>query len=407
MSDDDSTMREVRTLMRDTPVPATSLDPQQLLDRGKRSRRRWRRGSVAAAALTVVTLVVTGVSTATWLDHRRDQAAGLSTKPRVVHRTITLAGEVSCAVWPLRRVTDGTAAFRAADPTAAQVVGASAGDGGAVTHWDRGEPTVFTVEGTTPEVTATDVNGDGTVVGHDAAEPPVNWTHNGGSMRTLPTPAGFDRALVAHVNGKGDALGLLQRPDGTTALIVWPAGTPDRPRIINEPGVRPLALRDDGTVVSVRSRSDNDPGAGTVMVHRPNGKRVSVAVPRQIANQGSMRDVTVEGDHLYGTSAGMQVTFIDGETPLAAFVHPVRWNLRTGLVEIFDNLVAQPVGARGGWFVAVTAGDGTLVRVAPDRRTREITLGGTPDVEVHAVGADGATLVGSTETDLVTWRCPG
>lgn len=408
MSDDDPTMREVRTLMRESPVPSTSLDPQTLLDRGQRSRRRWRRASVAAAALTVVALAVTGVSAANWLENRREQtAAGLSTKPRVVHRATTVTGETSCWQTPLRRVTDGTTgSFQAADPTAAQVVG-SGSDGSAVNHWNRGEPTVFTVPDATPEVTATDVNEAGTVVGHDAAGSTLNWTNDDGDVRTLPTPAGFDRARVEHVNGKGDALGLLERPDGSTALVVWPAGAPDRPRVIKEAGVQPLAIRDDGTVVSVRGRSDSDPGAGTVMVHRPNGKRLSVAVPRQLGTQGSMRDVTVEGDYLYGMVAGMQVTFIDGETPLAAFAHPVRWNLRTGVVEIFDGLVGNPVGSRGGWFVAGKAGDGTQVLVAPDRKTRGITLTTTPDAEVHAVSADGTTLVGSTETDLATWRCPG
>ncbi|GIJ70942.1 hypothetical protein [Virgisporangium ochraceum] len=401
---DDSTMREVRTLMRESPVPSTSLDPQTLLDRGKRSRRRWRRASVVTAALTVVTLVVTGVGAATWLDHRRDQAAGLSTKPRVVHRTATLSGETGCWATPLRRVADATAGFHAADPNAEQVVGTGGVE--RISWWNRGEPTVFTVAGATPEVTATDVNGSGTVVGHDDAASPLNWTYSDGTVRTLPTPAGFDRAEVTHVNGRGDALGLLERSDGTTALVVWPSGAPDRHRVIAEPGARPLGIRDDGTVVSVRGRSDSDPGAGTVVLHRSNGKRLSVAVPRQLRAGGSMIGVTLEGDHLYGTSAGMQVTFSDGQTPLAAFVNPVRWNLRTGVVEIFDNLVGVPVGSRTGWFVV--AGDvDTRVLVAPDRRAREITLGDTPDAGVHAVGPDGTTLIGSTETDLVTWRCPG
>jgi hypothetical protein len=185
--------------------------------------------------------------------------------------------------------------------------------------------------------------------------------------------------------------------------VVWPAGRPDQPRVIREPDSQPLAIRDDGAVISARNRSETDLGAGSIVVTRSNGTRTSIAVPRELTGPGSMQNATVHGDYLYSSYANNEITYSDGVTSLAnPYLYPVRWNLRSGLIEVFDNLRGPPVGGPGGWFVAAGNLDGKLVLVAPDRTTHRFPVdGGT----VRAVAAMGATLAGFVDPTRVSWSC--
>ncbi|GAA0908647.1 hypothetical protein GCM10009558_097090 [Virgisporangium aurantiacum] len=274
----------------------------------------------------------------------------------------------------------------------------------APTVWTRAEPTVITVPTVRTEVTATAVNGNGTVVAHDSG---LNWRITNGAVQELAAPAGWNRARVLHVNSKGDALGLLDgaadRTAPQSALVVWPADHPDRPRIIRETDSQPLAVRDDGTTVSARIRSEADLGAGSITINRPNGTRTSIPVPRELTGHGSMLNATVHGDFLYSSYANNEITYSDGVTSLAnPYLYPVRWNLRTGLIEVFDALDGAPVGGPGGWFVAAEDLAGKLVLVAPDRTTHRFPIDGG---RVRAVAAAGTTLAGFADPTPVTWNC--
>ena len=49
------------------------------------------------------------------------------------------------------------------------------------------------------------------------------------------------------------------------------------------------------------------------------------------------RNATVHGDYLYSSYANNEITYNDGVTSLAnPYLYPVRWNLRTGLIEILQ-----------------------------------------------------------------------
>lgn len=397
ISDDD----DVRTLLRASPVPPTGLDADLLLARGRRSKRRRRRFAIAAAVVAVVAVAVPAVTVAARFEWDREQPADsrFSTKPRVVHRTTTVAGALRCDPTPLPTPAGrpGGDTVTAADPTGTYVIGGA-------TVWARAEPTVITVPTVRAEPTATAVNGNGTVVAHDSG---LNWRITNGAARELAAPDGWDRARVLHVNGKGDALGTVSGPADRnappTALVVWPADRPDLPRIVREPDSQPLAIRDDGTVISARNRSEADLGAGSIVVNRPNGTRTSITVPRELTGHGSMRNASVHDDYLYSSYANTEITYSDGVTSLAnPYVYPVRWNLRTGRIEIFDNLRGAPVGGPGGWFVAAEDLDGGLVLVAPDRTTHRFPVDGG---KVRAVAAAGTTLAGFVDPTPVTWNC--
>jgi hypothetical protein len=404
ISDED----DVRTLLRASHVPPTRLDADLLLARGRRSRRRWRRATVAAAVLAVVAVVIPAVTVAARLDRRTDPPADsrFSTTPRVVHRDTTVAGTLRCDPTSLDMPTPGppdppnTDTVTGADPTGTYVIGGNV-------LWTRGAATMIAVPGARSAVTAAAVNSSGTVVGHDSNETGLTWRFTNGAVQELTRPAGYDRAMALHVNGKGDALGMASgdpnRDIPPPALVVWPADRPDRPRIIREPDSQPLAIRDDGTVISVRHRSEADLGAGSIVIHRPSGTRTSITVPRELTGHGSMLNATVHGDYLYSSYADGEITYSDGVTSLAnPYLYPVRWNLRTGLIEIFDDLRAAPVGDPGGWFVAAEDADGRLVLVAPDRTTRRFPVAGAT---VRAVAGDGTTLAGFLEPGPVSWHC--
>jgi hypothetical protein len=400
---------DVRMLLRESTVPPTRLSADLLLARGRRSQRRWRRATITAAVLVVVAVAVPAVTVTGWFDRQPDRVADsrFSTKTRVVHRTTTVSGTLRCDPTPLPapagRQDDDV--VTAADPTGTYVIGGT-------TLWTRAEPTLITVPGARAPLTAAAVNSAGTVVGHDSNETGLNWRFTNGTVRELARSAEFQRALALHVNGKGDTLGAASGPvdmkDPPSALLVWPADHPDRPRIIRETGSRPLAIRDDGTVISARNRSEIDLGAGSIEIHRPDGTTTSIAVPRELTNHGSMLNATVHGDHLYSSYANGEITYSDGVTILAnPFLHPVRWNLRTGLVEIFDSLGGQPVGGPDGWFVAAadTDSDGaalSFVLVAPDLATRLFPLAGAT---VRAVAGAGTTLAGFAGSTAVSWHC--
>lgn len=401
ISDED----HVRILLRSSYVPTTRLEPDQLLARGRRSRRRWRRATVAAAVIAVLAVSIPAVTLAARPDGRHDAAAqptDVATTVRVVHRTTKPAADLRCDQTPLASESIG---ITGVDPTGAHVIGGA-------TVWADGVPEQITVAGATAEIAAAAVNVVGTVVGHDGNETGLVWRRTAAGMEKLANPPGWARALALHVNAGDDALGVVSTPDRgvdtnipDTALVVWPAGRPDAPRIVPVYDAEPLAIRDDGTVIAARARSATDLGAGQIVARRPDGRTVTVTVPKELTTRGSMLGLTVSGDYLYGARAAGELTYSDGSTPIDyPFHNPVRWNLRTGLIEIFDDLHTMPAGDAGGWFAAAATAPGgpAAVLVTPAATAHRIPDGGAT---VRAVAAEGTILAGDRPAGPVLWRC--
>jgi hypothetical protein len=273
-----------------------------------------------------------------------------------------------CVTIPFRHVEAGdTAPIVDVDATGELAVGPSLDDT-VMTLWRLEQPTLVRY----PEaVTAVAVNAAGEVVGTGQR---ANWISRAGSVRELPTPAGFAGSQVRDLNEFGDALGVLRSPPG---LVVWPAQAPDAPRVIDGPALRPLAMRDDGTVIAV--------DAGAILMIKPDGSRRSVRIPADVSVFDDDRPGFVRGDVLYATRASGG---------------PVRWNLRTGQVELFDEL-RGPVtaGTAGGWMM--TADGDKTVAVAPDGTAQLLPLPGS----AIWVSAGGTVMIANTPTGPVTWRC--
>jgi hypothetical protein len=410
-SDEDA----VRTLLRESDIPPTRLDVAGLMAGSRRSRRRHRFAVVAGAVLAVGAVAVPTAVVATRVTGPGRPAGGFATTTRVVHRTTTADAPVRCGATPFRQPVAGSYAVVDVDATGRQVVGARQG-GTTMTLWTGGEPTQFDwSDMRAVEASVGAVSSGGTVVGFGPGDPAISYIYRDGVVRTLARPAGYRQAQVVDVNDRGDAVGTLSSPQAygdERALVVWPAGRPDRPRVVPEPNLRPLTIRDDGTVIALRIRGDHlsEQRGDAVVVHRPDGTRLQLDAPPGITGTGSLTRAVVHGDLLFTTYVSGEYLEPDPQQPDPRPVpvdRPVRWNLRTGLVEIFDDLsrASSPgVGNARGWFLAGRGDEGwPQVVVAPDGSAREL-----PVTQVSWIGADGSAFIGSAvDGNAVTWRCAG
>jgi hypothetical protein len=381
---------EVRTLLLDTDVPPSRLEVGQLLAAGQRSNRRWRtmKATGVVAAVVVVAAPAVAVATGHWPSRSTPgRFAEFAATAVVSHVTASVDDTGPCTTYPFRPPDAGDAVpIVDADATGELVVG-SALDGRTVTLWTRERPATVTVSSTPGSVTAIAVNSAGVVVGTGGGtEPAYNWIYRSGEVRRLPTPAGRTTSPVRDLNEMGDALGLVGSPAG---LVVWPADEPGAPRVIEGQNLEPLGLRDDGTVIAIGTDEHRYPA---LMFIRPNGSRQAVRIPAEITGF----DVGVNRDR-FGFMRGDQLFATAWIGPVS---HPVRWNLRTGTVEIFDNLTGPvTAGTAGGWLMA-TEGD-RAVAVPPDGVARRLGEPGS----VLWVSAGGTVLIANTPSGPVTWRC--
>jgi hypothetical protein len=188
---------------------------------------------------------------------------------------------------------------------------------------------------------------------------------------------------VRQLNERGDALGWLY---GDVGLVIWPAGAPDQPRVIAGAGLEPLAIRGDGTVIAFQRAP-----AGVVVFH-PDGTSQFQAAPA-----GVRADMTsfVRGD-IFFTSAASGAGQAASHGP-----HPVRWNLRTGSVEIFTGITGGVrAGNSGGWMaVERTDRPGTSV-ITPDGG-----IGDGPSGQISWISKGGRAMVGTTDSGPGSWSC--
>jgi hypothetical protein len=382
---------DVRTLLLDAEVPPSRLDVGQLLEAGQRSHRRWRMmkatGVVAAVAAVAAPAVV--IATGHWPSRSTPgRFAEFAATAEVSHVTPAAVDMGRCTTFPFRAPpdTDDAPPIVDADATGELAVGSDTG-GGNVTLWTRERPAIVAVSGLPGFVAPVAVNSAGVVVGTGSGtEPAYNWIYRSGEVRRLPTPAGYATATVRELNEEGDALGLLASPAG---LVVWPAAEPGAPRVIEGSNLEPLGLRDDGTVIATGTDEQRYPA---LVFIRPDGSRLAVRIPAVITglDVGVARDRFgfVRGDLLFATAW------------IGSVSHPVRWNLRTGSVEIFDNLTGPvTAGTAGGW-LTTTDGD-RAVAVPPDGPARRL---GEPGSVVW-ISAGGTVMIANTPSGPVTWRC--
>jgi hypothetical protein len=402
-----SSENAVRTLLHESDIPPSRLDASQLLAGGKRSRRRRRVASTAGVMVAVVALVVPAVVVASKVT-RKVPPIEFATTTKVVHRKTATAGKpLRCAATPYTSPVDGDrGGVFAADVSGERVVGVSSD--AFLTLWTSGKPERFTLPNRRPAI-AVAVNRGGAVLGHDTGDPVVNFVYGDGRLTYLKTPDGYRRAQATSMNEHGDALGTADLPTDSGPsgrLVVWPADQRDQPRLLPDADLlRPLAIHDDGTVIAVRIVAAPEAGGNAVVILRPDGTRLQIDAPAGFDLLGGALAAAVNGDLLYTVYTSGEQATVDNTRPDVSIplMRAVRWNLRTGLVEIFDDLEGMVVGNTKGWFVSRTmsSAGGRPVLVAPDRKVREL-----PFVrQVVWVGPGGSDLISGDVSDNARWHC--
>ena len=380
---------DVRTLLLDAELPPSRLDVDELLVAGQRSYRRWRRMTATGAVVAAVAVTVPAVVVATghWPSRSTpDRFAEFASSAAVTHRASSIVDMAPCTTVSFRTDEPEVAPIVDTDATGELAVASGYGER-SVTLWTKERPSTFAVPDASASLAPVAVNSAGVVVGTGAdGWMAGNWSYRSGEVRRLPTPAGHATGTVRELNETGDALGVLGSPPG---LVVWPAEGPDSPRVIDGSDLEPLGLRDDGTVVTTGTDRLRAPA---LVFIRPDGSRRTVRIPSEITglDAGITRDRFgfVRGDVLFATAW------------VGAASHPLRWNLRTGVVEIFDSLTGPvTAGTAGGWLMAT---DGNrAVAVSPDGVASRLAAPGS----VVWVSAGGTVMIANTPTGPVTWRC--
>jgi hypothetical protein len=402
-------------------IPPPGFDTQAALTAGRRSvsRRRWT-VAVAIAALVAAGGAATATTNlaATGLPDPPPGSepsvappAALSVEPP---RPLTRAGALTCTETPLE-LPAGTVRARVYDvsPDGRVVVGNASGQQQPEHTNEPSLPDFPTVwrdgraEALDQAVTWIVVGRDGVLLGVDLAAGNA-FMQRDGRVRELPTPAGYDAAVPMVIGDNGDVFGTLRRGqlfpgdgpatgfynffNGSTPrdldLVVWPAASPDAPRVLDEPG--------QATVVGIAGPgllfADVWPSGANQRPYVWTKRLDGAPFPLPTALSG-LRLGHAAGDYLYGAAK-------QGSDSVLA-----RWHLPTGRIDTFIGSDYSATAANGtGWFATwVHRGRASdYLIVAPDGTARELPGGG----RVAWISPDGRTLIGeSTESKPVRWQC--
>jgi hypothetical protein len=383
--DEDLEGRAVRTLMLSAEVSPSRLTTKEVVAAAKQSSRRWR-WATAAVAVTVVAVAVAAVPYLVGDRRSPDVQPDFAASASAVSRGAVAppGGGLTCQFTAFPRIdpNDHGGVFDV-DATGEFVVGASRG-GGALTLWKQQLPTDITIEGRQSTLSAVAVNSAGAIAGYDQTAPTNNWIHRDGVTIGLPHPAGYVSSSVRGMNERGDALGWLY---GNVGLVIWPARAPDQPQVIAEAGLEPLAIRGDGTVIAFREAQP------AIVIFRPDGTTLVQRAPDGV--RAGMTSF-VRGDMFY---TGFETIPQDASAMPAT--HPVRWNLKTGSVEIFTGINgAVTAGTTAGWMVIRGWNSVTSV-IAPDGKITNRQVRG----EVKWISTGGKNMIGSGDQEAGIWRC--
>jgi hypothetical protein len=361
-------------------VPPSRLQAADVLVQARRRTRRRNRLAVAVAGGATV-LATFGA------------AAVVRT---VVTPPVTAAGP-GCAVDRLD-VPAGTAGGVAAtgiDPSGRYVIGLTgARDAPRAVLWTGGAATVLPVA-FAPQA----VNAAGLIAGFtgpdrhadEKRQRPV--VYDGTRLVPLPLPDGGVGGVAYAVNTHGDVLGTAVRADGSWIAVRWrTAGTVAIATTVA--GVSGLGLTEDGVAVGFHL-----PGPQALR-WTADGATTALPVPH---GADAAAAVTAAGDWAAGDASLPPTGSKDDLTTQAA----VRWNLRTGAVELISGISGSRVSAAGT--IAGTTSTGALALWRDGRIfTLPLPAGGSPyRNSLSGISADGHTLVGAVEMSSVVTSTSG
>jgi uncharacterized membrane protein len=408
----------------DEPHAPSTVDIQRAIATGRRKRRNRRTGYAGVAALT--TLAVAGVAVVSGFPQRgpsRTVAAkpSASAKPSpAVTAAYTIPGAAgwtapaataptSCRIERLP-VPDGVsmALISGADPTGSYLVGRSYPKGAyQAVIWHNGSAQKVNLPGDLEE-NLDDVNSAGAAVG---------WSYVGGSeQNTGPVPYVYQNGKVSKLTGVergsayaiNDAGAIVGQDDKQQTAVLWPSATAKAITLPVPPGTAQSHARDideDGTTVG-------DLDLKVPYVWFADGTHRALTLPSKNGKKAvGARAFTIRNGWVTGVADADNAARVGGK---GAEMWGVRWNLRTGAVEIVTDFADRAENANAqGWQIgvdkkgraALATGAGTVVlpdlaKHAPD------TLSNIP----NTISDDGR-IIGGQSDDMgdtihaVIWRC--
>jgi hypothetical protein len=426
--DEELAARALRTQLAHLDTPPTRVDVGQVVREGRRAQRRWH----VATALTVTALVgVLGVPSAIALGG--GGGPGVTGGPAsAVTVPVGPLVPATCTMTNLPVPAGITEVFLDATDRTGRFY-AGSGRYGATKQikaivWRDGVPAVIDVPGVSGEGRSvpTDANSAGVVVGvwfdSSALGPAFVWMYRAGVVSRLPVPAGYaalgsSRALV---NDRGDVAASVYNEQQSSRIAIWPAAAPDRPYLLDTGrAAAPNAIRADGAVAGVTYPAESAISDEQAVVWTMDRRGRVLAVP---AGWDVAAPLDLHDDVVYGTV--LQKPLVQppspgstaGWWPRSAGSAAVRWNLRTGKVEVFGSLPGSFAAANHtGWLVVHARRGGEReadgVVVSPQRHAYRLPVRNERDgVQVIWISEDGRTVVGSTGDyptayHPVTWHC--
>jgi len=424
---------DVRAWLAAVPAPAPRLDIDRTVATGRiraKRRRSYRIGTGVAAAVVAVVLGVPAVASVWRAGDRSvdgDRAGPIPAQPPAS----AAPAAKSCTETPLGRpeglIGEGTAIPSVAvvemDPTGRYIAGTTYA-GGNTPHvavlWDNGVGRILPVPGQGVRVTAIAANGTVLGSGVQGNGLTFGWIYRNQKVTKLKVPSGYVHVTYAEaINAAGDVVGnVSDAKEQRTDVAVWPAATPDKPRILTQPtGKRVVAtgILDDGTVVGWIT------GMAGAYVWGPDGRgRELPSPPGTIGGKVT----AVRGRW----AVGIVIRPLPGETNLAypsesrGELLSARWDLSTGTVELLPPPPGPPVPAGvvlPGPEAVNAGGDAVWERPYPAvlRAGRFLALpqpAGAGQPHPVAVNDDGTVVAGTIDENRadpnglrrpVVWRC--
>jgi hypothetical protein len=424
-SDEERGADAVRTLLKRIDRPPPRVDVDLAVRTGRRGERR-RQVLIVAAAVAGVVGVSGVMAVGIGGGHTQDRG-GVGATPTVEPTP------VSCTVTGFAKVPGHSVSMYAGDSTGRYQIGTAFNEARQkilAALWVDGTPTVFEVPGSGVFTDPTDVTSKGVVVGTASGVRDGGgfaWRYRDGKVTKLPNPPGYTASGRAVVNERGDVAAGASGSAGYV-VVVWPAASPDVPRVFFTPErAEVYDMADDGTVVGLVSEAEHGTAyIGIPYVWSPDGTGRALAVP-STWDYGAL--VGVHGDWAFGSvhkrpsgiALGSQPSTPDAtrqpRSPGSDWaLAPARWRLSTGEVQVWTGPLASATvhnATETGWLSVSMDRDGSAL-VATDGRVLRLKDRGQAGARLYQaawVSDDGRTVLGeawypsSGREEPAIWRC--
>lgn len=402
-SDEDYGVSLLRPLDRE-PAGPPAIDVARAIAAGR--RRRFQIGLAGSAAAVVAVGLVVGASALVVQDTRRTPAplAGAPARTGSSGSGAPSAAPApnACTVarLPMPAGQGTTSVAGGGDPSGRYVLGRSyptGNDNHPLIIWDNGQPRTIAMSGT--DQNFTDINSAGEAVGTSfGSTGEMSWAYQDGRLTRL---AGSNAEALG-INEQGVIVGSV---DDKPAM--WRSASA-QPTMLALPSAggsgTATGIDEDGTIVGRVQGAPGNPALGYEW--RPDGTGKELPAP------------TANGRPLNGYYAsairnGWVIGKGDMDSKSLGYLDLVRWNLRTGKIDVTKSQgLAVTVNAQG--WIAGDMDKGIHAGLLADGKQLALpNLDGAPEEianVAYVISDDGATLAGQAvapngEQEAVVWHC--